>query len=200
MDNIRRLLGYSDLDAYIDLASKYKKIGGSKAPAQDFWEEIYGKYFMENSAYQSFGYFKEDTLVSVINVAYRENNSRGKFWVIPILFSLIKSNIFSFNRPEIGLLIKKVFDNSESLGYYDYYYVIAEHLSNVYEKQIDKNIYIPLQRYERITLDTIPKHTTPTVDLYQKLIGDPKPHNMVIKKRVLKPEFRLLNVSTNNTK
>lgn len=190
MNGVHRLLGVLDFEKFCKIAVEAKKIGGSTPPESITFKYEFLKYFNENDDYQSFGYFKDNNLISVVTIAYRENKARGRFWVISSLFSANKSNIFSFNRPEIGLLIKRAFENSESLCYYEYYYCIAEHVSHVYEKQIDKNIYIPLKRYDRITLDIVPKNTIPTVDLYQKLLGEKKPHNMVIKKRVLKHEFR----------
>lgn len=190
MNGVHRLLGELDFEKFCKIAVGFNKIGGTTPPDATTYKYAFAKYFHENDEYQSFGYFKDNNLISVVTIAYRENKARGRFWVITSLFSVNKSNIFSFNRPEIGLLIKSAFEHSENLGYYEYYYCIAEHVSKVYEKQIDKNVYIPLKRYDRITLDIVPKNTIPTVELYQKLLGEKKPHNVVIKKRVLKNEFR----------
>lgn len=192
MDNIKKLLGNADLEMFYQIVANNKKIAGTHPPNFNNFSNLYEKYFIENAEYQMFGYVRNNLIISVVGVAYKENNSRGRFWVISSFFSAIKSNLFSFNKPEIGLLIKKAFENSERLNYFEYYYAIAEHVSEVYERQIDKNIYIPLKRYNRITLDIIPKNTLPNSDhLYNKLLGnEPKPHNMIVKKRVLKDEYR----------
>jgi hypothetical protein len=61
----------------------------------------------------------------------------------------------------------------------------------VYESQYRKNKYITTGRYDCIQLDIIPANTVPTVDLYWKLLGkEIKPDDVIIKKRVLRPNFR----------
>ena len=190
--NVVRLSGKNDYNKFLKVVQLHKKIGGTVPNNLGFFVEEYKKYFNDDDNNQIFGYWENQYLISTIAIAYRENITRGKFWVISSLFSINKHNIFSFNRPEIGLLIKKAFENSEELQYYEYYYVIAEHISSVYERQINRNVYIPLKRYDRITLDVIPKNTLPNCDhLYNKLLGNEcKPHNMIVKKRVLKFIYR----------
>lgn len=190
--NVKRLSGKNDFDKFLKVVELHKKIGGTVPNNLSFFEEVFKKYFDDNINAQIFGYFENEHLVSTISIGYWENITRGKFWVISSLFSTKKHSIFSFNRPEIGLLIKKAFENSEELQYYEYYYVIAEHISSVYERQINRNVYIPLNRYDRITLDVIPKNTLPNRDhLYNRLLGNEcKPHNMIVKKRVLKFIYR----------
>jgi hypothetical protein len=125
-------------------------------------------------------------------LAFLENKSRGRFWVMPGIYTSRTYNLFSFNKPEIGSLIKLAFETAESNEYYEYYYSIAKQVSEVYEKQINKTTYIPLNRYERIDLALVPANTIPTVDLYYKLLGaQTRSHDMMIKKRVLKEEFRI---------
>jgi hypothetical protein len=61
----------------------------------------------------------------------------------------------------------------------------------VYERQIQKTQYIPIGRYEYIELATIPANTKPEKILYWKLMGEQmKPDTIIIKKRVLKPQYR----------
>lgn len=190
--NVKRLSGKNDYDKFLKVVEVHKKIGGTVPNNLSSFAEVYKKYFDDHISCQIFGYFENEHLVSAIAVAYWKNDTRGKFWVISSLFSTRKHSIFSFNRPEIGLLIKKAFENSEELQFYEYYYTIAEHISSVYERQINKNVYIPLNRYDRITLDIIPKNTLPNRDhLYNRLLGNEcKPHNMIVKKRVLKLIYR----------
>jgi len=168
-----------------------KKVGGTvPAPIKEYYDNFW-KYSEPSDRYKLFGYFEDNNLISAICLGFWENKSRGRFWMIPGLFTIKKHNFFSFNNPEIGLLIKKAFELAEENCYYEYYYCIAEHVSHVYERQIDKNKYIPLKRYDRITLDIVEKNTLPTTELYLRLIGEStKPHNIIIKKRVLKQQFR----------
>lgn len=187
----RQLLGPEDFDKFKLLLTCHKKIGGTQALNIESYELIYSKYFDFNENYKIFGYFENNILISSISLAYRDNNTRGRYWMISGLFTTKKYNIFSFNNPEIGLLIKKAFDIAEENAYYEYYYCISAQVSRVYERQIDKNNYIPLQRYDRISLDIVPKNTVPSIDLYFKLMGGKtKPHDIIIKKRVLQEQFR----------
>lgn len=194
---IKKLYGKEDFEKFLAIATNNKKIGGTSPLSFEVMHDLHLKYFglsteKYTGIYNIFAYIKDNNIVSTIGLAHLENKSRGKFWLIGSFFSVNKTNIFSFNKPEIGLLVKHAFEYSEQLGYFEYYYAIAASVSEVYEKQINKNIYIPLYRYERITLDTIPKNTIlHEGHLYNKLLGnEPKPHDMIIKKRILKKCFR----------
>lgn len=189
--NVKQLLTNDAFDQAISIISKKDKIAGTTPNSLESLKNFYEKYFKKNDNYVSFGYFNKKELISFIMLAFVENKSRGKFWIIPGIYSNLQRNIFSFNNEEIGLLIKKSFEHAEKNGYYTYYYSIAEHLSDVYEKQINKCKYIPLYRYDRFTLDVVKKNTIPQENLYYKLLGEEKkPHNMIIKKRVLKEEYQ----------
>lgn len=184
---IKRLLNDSLFDQAMTIISKKNKIAGTRPNNIDNLKEFYQKYFKKNNNYITFGYFNKNKLISFIMLAFVEN----KFWIIPGIYSNLQRNIFSFNNEEIGLLIKHSFEYAENKGYYEYYYSIAKHLSNVYENQINKSKFIPLYRYDRITLSVIEKNTIPESNLYYKLLGEEKkPHDMIIKKRSLKLEFR----------
>lgn len=191
---IRKLSGPEDFKECFKIIEGKKKTGGTESADIQSLLYSYDKYFgtnMQNPIHKAIGYIEDNKIVSFILVAHIENKARGKFWVMPGLYTSRPHNIFSFNKPEIGLLVKWAFEHAESLGFYEYYYAIAEHVSEVYERQINKTTYIPLYRYERLDLAVVPKNTVSDVDLYAKLLGYPKPHNMVIKKRILKEEFRI---------
>lgn len=191
---IRRLSGPEDFKECFKIIEGKKKIGGTESPDMQSLLYSYDKYFSTNMLvpmHTAIGYIENDKIISFMLIAHLQNKSRGKFWVMPALYTSRPHNIFSFNNPEIGLLIKWAFEHAERMGFYEYYYTIAEHISEVYERQINKTKYIPLHRYERVDLAVVPKDTVSDVDLYAKLLGYPKPHNMIIKKRILKEEFRL---------
>ena len=113
---------------------------------------------------------------------------RGKFWVIPGLYTKEFNNYFTFNNAEIRDLFNAAFNYTESMGWYEYYYCTAERVMNVYERQWKKS---QSHRYEHILLEVVPPNTKPFYELYWRLMGqEVKPDPMVFKKRVLKPEFR----------
>ena len=95
-------------------------------------------------------------------------------------------------------MLKAAFEFAESKEYYEFYYSISERVMNVYERQWQRNSFMPVGRYDLTTLDTVSANTRPDHDLYWKLMGNQlKPDNIVIKKRVLKEQFR--NTAVINT-
>jgi hypothetical protein len=192
---VRKLQGPDDYNECIQIMKSKKKVGGTEPTDLETIIDSHDKYFIENilsDRYQAYGYIENNTIVSFILQALLENKSRGRFWVIPGIFTSKPYNLFSFNKPEIGSLIKVAFETAEHKEYYEYYYTIAKHVSEVYERQINKTTYIPLYRYDRIDLGIVPANTIPTVDMYWKLLGaQTRPHDMMIKKRVLRKEFRI---------
>lgn len=189
--NVERLLGEKHFNECLLISKLRSKTGGTKPITEASFIEKHQKYFKGDINFYALGCVENDKIISWIAIAFIENKTRGKFWVITALYTTKFTSYFSFNNKEIGLLIKAAFELAESKKYYEYYYSIGESIASVYEKQIQKNKYIPIGRYDYIELDRIPANTQPSVDLYWKLIGQElKPHDIVIKKRVLKTEFR----------
>jgi hypothetical protein len=188
---VERLAGEKQFNECVAISKLRSKIGGTKPITEESFIEKHQKYFESNDNFHAIGCVENDKIISWIAIAFTENKTRGRFWVITSLYTTKFTSYFSFNNEEIGLLIKASFELAESKKYYEYYYSIGESVSSVYEKQIQKNKYIPIGRYDYIELDRIPANTQPSVDLYWKLIGQElKPDNIIIKKRVLRSEFK----------
>ena len=188
---VERLLGDEHFKECLDIAKLRPKVGGTKPLSEEVLIEVCSKYFVENDSYYALGCIEGDKIISWVGIVLMENKARGKFWVITSLYTTVFTGYFSFNQEEIGLLIKEAFHLAESKKYYEYYYSVSERIATVYESQYKKNKYITIGRYDCIQLDIVPANTKPTVDLYWKLLGkETKPDNVIIKKRVLRQEFR----------
>jgi hypothetical protein len=186
-----RLLGENHFDECKKIYKLQQRIGGTKPITEEIFTSKNKKYFEDNTSFYALGCIENDKIISWISLAFIENKARGKYWLITSLYTTKFTNYFSFNNAEIGLLIKASFELAESKKYYEYYYSVAERVASVYEKQIQKNTYIPIGRYDYIQLEIIPANTKPSVDLYWKLLGEEvKLDNMIIKKRVLREAFR----------
>jgi hypothetical protein len=167
-----------------------KKISGTKPISPERYQELKEEDKSNNSLVE-IGYFEDEKLISWLRISFHESKMRGKFWVIASFFSSVYTSYFNFNRPEFGILFKEAFKIAESRGYYQYFYSIAERLERVYERQWKKNSYAIQGKYELIILDVVPANTKPEFELYWRLMGkETKPDNIIIKKRVLRQEFR----------
>ena len=185
---IRQLTIY-DYPKALEIAKLRPRIGGT-AVINELDNTIL-KYFNDEKKI-SLGYFENDILISYIAIGLHENKSRGKFWYISLLFSSKIGNYYTFNKPDSGLLLAEAFRLAESLGYYEYYYMISKRIEHVYDRQWGKNGYLPIGRYETITLDIVPANTVSTVDLYWQLMGsETKPDDMIVKKRILNDKYRI---------
>jgi len=161
-----------------------KKIGGT-APLSPKQYNILTKQSQSNNI--TIGYFDDEELISWITIGFYESKMRGKFWVISNFFSSVYTSYFSFDKPEFGVLCKAAFDIAEAKGYDQYFYIIAERLERVYERQWQRNPYATQGKYELTTLAVVPANTKPDFELYWKLMGQElKPDNIVIKSRKLK--------------
>lgn len=137
-----------------------------------------------------FGYFEDEKLISFIAVRYLTLGGE-KCWLIVGLFTNDFHNHFSFTRPHVGMLLAETFKYAERNGYYTYVYSIVNRLARVYEKQWAKQDWIPMTgRYELITMCVVPPNTDAPTDWQTRMMGGPKPDEVVFKKRVLKMEFR----------
>jgi len=189
---LSRLTGTQYLDECFNMSLLKDRIAGTLPPTPSSFFEQYSKYFEGNDHYYVLGCFDEGQLISWIALGFSEQlKVDGLFWTVSGMFTSKFVPVFSFNNPEIGLLIKEAFKLAESKHYYEYYYSVADRISKVYERQIQKTQYIPIGRYDYIELATIPANTKPEKILYWKLMGEQmKPDTIIIKKRVLKPQYR----------
>jgi hypothetical protein len=188
---VERLLGEEYFKECLAITKLRDRVSGTKPVSEEVLNELYKKYFEENDNYYAFGYIEDEKIISWIGISFVENNFRGRFWVIASIYTTRFSKYFSFNREEIGLLIKAAFNLAESKKYYEYYYSVSERISTVYEKQYQKNNFIQTGRYDLIEIARIPADTQPNIELYWKLMGEEtKPDVIIIKKRVLRDAFR----------
>ena len=151
-----------------------------------FWNN-YLKYFEQSKDRFAFGYFEDGILQSWLLQAFLQRKSDGKrYWVISYLSVRETKGIFSFNNPEIGLLVKAAFENAEANRYYSYYYIVPEKQTNAYERQWKNNKWGFNGRYHLTTIDTIPAHTRPLDKMYWRLMGEEmRDYNIVVKAREL---------------
>jgi hypothetical protein len=188
---VERLLGEEYFNQCFEISKLRPRVAGTTPASLEVFLEKNKKYFDENDDYHILGCIEDSRVISWIAVAFIENKARGRFWIIPSLYTTKFTNYFTFNNEEIGLLIKAAFQLAESKKYYEYYYSVSQRIATVYEKQIQKNKYIPIGRYDYIELDRVPADSQPTTELYWKLMGEEtKPDDIIIKKRVLRESFR----------
>lgn len=188
-----KILTDQDYGRALEIASLKSKAAGTSAVLLEDLEYKLSRYFIKENIDDclAIGCFDNSELISWIAIGFVENKSKGRYWAITSLYTTKFTNFFSFNNPEIGLLIKEAFSIAESKKYYQYYYAIAERVSKVYETQIQKNKFIPIGRYDYIEIERIPPNTQPESSLYWNLIGgEVKPDTMIIKKRILKETYR----------
>jgi hypothetical protein len=183
-----RFLTIDDLPDCMEIASLKSRTAGTVPLTLGGFLAAFEKYFQDDVFYRAIGYFENEKLISFICISMFENNMRGKFWVIPGLYTRNFKNYFNFKSSGIGDLISHAFNYTESMGWYEYYYCTAERVMNVYERQWKRT---HSHRYEHILLDVIPPNTKPFHELHWRLMGqEVKPDPMIFKKRVLRPEFR----------
>jgi hypothetical protein len=186
-----RLLTLFDLDSAMKIARLKLRSGGTTTLSDTTFEQLHYRYFESNGINYALGYFDNDQLVSWIALGLHENKTRGRFWYISFLYTSVFHNSFTFNNIEIGSLIKSAFAIAEEQQYYEYYYTVAQRIEHVYDRQWARNNFMQTGRYDCTVIGQVEANTTPTVDLYWRLLGcETRPDTLVIKKRVLRPEFR----------
>jgi len=184
-----RLTGDQYLDQCFNMSRLKSRSGGSTPPDRDTFITGYSKYFDPVSKNYALGCIDNGELVSWIAVGFVD--APEKYWGITGLYTSKFVQLFSFNNPEIGLLIKEAFRIAEENHYYEYYYCVSKRISKVYEKQIQKTTFIPIGRYDYLEIAVIPAGTQPDNKLYWGLMGQEiKPDDIIIKKRILRLEHR----------
>jgi hypothetical protein len=186
-----RELTIHDLDEASKMVGLKPRTSGTSPVSKGDFLEGFSMYFAENDTMKAFGYFENNELICFVCVGFFESKMRGKFWVIPALYTKNFKQVFNFKDPDMALLLKFVFEYAENNYYYEFYYTVAERIVNAYERQWQRNSVMPVGRYDLITLDKVPANTKPEFELYWRLMGEEeKPDAIVIKKRVLKEQYR----------
>jgi len=186
-----RLLTEADLPAASEMIGLKSRTSGTVPVTKDEFVDNFTHYFTGNETSAALGYFENDELICFVCLGFFESKMRGKFWVIPGLYTKKFKQVFSFKNNDMAELFKAAFEFAESKGYYEFYYTVAERVMNAYERQWQRNSVMETGRYELILLDTIPPNTQPEQELHWRLMGKAvKPDTIVVKKRVLKEEFR----------
>lgn len=186
-----KLLNLFDFDEAIKIARLKGRSAGTIPLSDSQFETKHHKYFEGNGIHYALGYFDNHELVSWVGLGLHENKTRGRFWYISFLYTKQFYDVFTFNHKEIGYLIKASFALAEEQEYYEYYYIVSDRIKHVYERQWARNTFMQTGRYDLETIGEVPANTVSTVDLYWKLMGEEtRPDKMIIKKRILRPEFR----------
>lgn len=185
-----RLLNKSDLPAALEMIELKSRTSGTVPVTKDEFIENFTHYFLGGESY-ALGYFEEDELVTFLCIGFFESKKRGKFWVIPALYTKKFKQVFNFKDSDTAHLLKEAFKFAEDRGYYEFYYSVSERIMNAYERQWQRNSVMETGRYDLILLDTVQPNTKPETELYWRLMGKTtKPDPIVIKKRVLKDQYR----------
>lgn len=184
---IVRKLGEADIDQIREIAMLRPRVSGTEPP-KDI-DVFIGGLKDPNSRSEFYGVFDGEQLISWI--AFRFGELHGEqVWAILGIYSRVTENFFTFNRPDIKLLIRKAFSTAEDNGVYIYVYSIAKRLEKVYETRWKKNDWITPGRYELFTIAVIPANVPASENWQLRLMGGVKPDDVVIKKRILREKFR----------
>jgi hypothetical protein len=186
-----RLLTIEDFPAALEMIDLKPRTSGTVPVTKDEFIENFTHYFLGSEDSCALGYFENDELFCFVCMGFFESKLRGKFWVIPGLYTKKFKQVFSFKDTDMAHLFRAAFELAENRGYYEFYYSVAERVMNAYERQWQRNSIMETGRYDLILLDTVPSYTQPEQEIYWRLMGRSiKPDTIVIKKRVLRDEFR----------
>ena len=184
---IRPLRG-ADIQLAKDIAMSKFKVSGTAPPSPQALNDFLSAILNPTRRIQFYGLFEDDKLISWIAFKFGELHGEP-IWAILNIYSSV-SGVFSFNRSDIKPLIRKAFTMAEGAGYFTYIYTISKRLESVYERRWKKNDWIKVGRYELHTIAEVKANSEAPEAWMSRLIGGVKPHDVVIKKRILKPEFR----------
>jgi hypothetical protein len=185
-----KICGPEHLEQALAITELKNKHSGVEKPWQLNYTRILEKYLSANSNFLVIGAFDGDELVSFLCSAYWRISDPS--WFIVFLFTKRFGNQFSFNRPEIGLLLKAAFEIAEHRHYWKYYYSIAKKHEVIYDKLWKKNTYVNTGKYNLKIEQEVPAWTAVERDRFWRLIGSRVYEvDMVIKSRILKAEQRI---------
>jgi predicted nucleic-acid-binding Zn-ribbon protein len=168
-----------------------ERVAGGIPTSKEIRTAIYSKYFSNNSdqgktLFRTVGCIEDGEIKGWMALLLNETKSRGKYWAIIAFYGKEFSNYFDMNSPVYGKLVRYAIDFCEDLGYNEFYYAITERVMNAYERQWKRSKFRS-ERYGIETVEIIPPHTKPEVDLYWRLIGERlRDETMVIKRRMLR--------------
>jgi len=183
-----KVLNIMDFDEAIKMTSLKSRHGGT-APS-DQLDKRYYYYFTTSPIALALGYYEEDKMISWATLRFGKQDDMN-IWTITSLWSNRFSNILSFDKPEMGYLMKGCFEIAEHRKYWDYFYTLASRLEHVYQRQWMKNPWVDTGRYDLETYARVPANTIPEPRFVYRLLGEQvKPTDMTVKHRSLRPEFR----------
>ncbi len=184
-----KICDMTHLEQAVAMTRLKEKHGGLQANWMADWNTIFKKYLGPSPYYMLLGAFEGDKLVSFLGLAFY--NKSDPAWFIVFMFTTVFNNKFSFNRPDIGPLVKTAFEIAERRHYWNYYYSLAKKHELLYDRLWSKNQYMPTGRYETRIEVEIPPYTPMERDRYWRLMGQ-RVHDVdvVIKRRILRHEFR----------
>jgi hypothetical protein len=177
-----RELTISDIQQFIEI-SKVKL-----SESEQLSDEML-KYFLTNDKNKTFGYFRDDTLITSVVIRFGELHTE-KTWSVVHMFTRNLKQMFSFGE-DFGQIISEAFKLAERNGFYKYVYIVNKKHENAYYRMWKTNRYLPpSNRYEIYDLAVVPAGNFAPEDWMTRLMGGPKNYDVVIKQRVLKHEFR----------
>jgi hypothetical protein len=183
-----KVLNIMDFREAMAMTNLKERVGGTSKT--DRLNERFYYYFTTSPRALALGYYEDDKLISWATLRFARYDNIN-LWTITSLWANRFNNILSFDKPELGYLMKGCFEIAERRKYWDYFYVIASRLEHVYQRQWLKNPWVKTGRYNLVTYAHIPENTIPESMFLYKLLGEQtKPDAMTVKHRILKEEFR----------
>jgi len=179
---IRRLTIYDIEQAYIVATTKPNR------NETDFIPKDRIIYTLSHPNYVNLGYFENDELISWAAVKF-ENLYAEKTWFIVFFFTKRFSDYFGFRTYDFGPMMNMYFEMAEENEYYSYIYSVPLKSHRAYYRKW-KSIE---GRYDTFDIAVVDAGTKAPKDWMDKLNGGIKPYDIIIKKRVLKNEFRKNN-------
>jgi hypothetical protein len=184
-----RLLERSDIGEAMALAARHARHSGTEPVSLVEIEDLLSEINTDTKN-RFFGYFDGRDMLSWACLRFGELHGE-KTWSISCLFVRHTREHFSWEPPELGLIVKQGFDYAEAHGYYAYVYSIATRLERVYERKWRTNPWLPPRdRYTKDVIARIPAGEKAPQNWMTRMARLPKPDEMSILRRTLKEEYR----------
>jgi len=152
-------------------------------------------YTLAHPEYVNLGYFEGDELISWSAVKF-VNVDLEKVWYIIFFFTKRLSDHFSFRNNDFGPMMDEYFKIAEANEYYTYVYSVPLKSHHAYYRKWKSKE----GRYDTFDVAIVPAGTEAPSEWMRKLNGGIRPYDIVMKKRVLKDEFRKNNsIRTNKS-
>ena len=180
-----RLLTPNDLDTARQIAS-LKSVHSGTAISEEALNTQFYLLWTQDPKTKFIGYFEDDILISFMIVRFG-TLGEDKVWVILGLFTSKFHNHFSWAHPELGQLVEWAFKEAEAHGYNSYLYSVATRLERVYERQWQKNPWLPpTGRYTKEVVARVPANAMHDLAWLNRLANLPRPDGITVFKRTLK--------------